>query len=201
MQDFLKLIGSFTLLFALSYALAFMFTQLQKRRQPSLVPSENDKMKFKSSDGMFRCRFIREDAEGWQFSAPMQRDHYVPLSVGTVVVCEVVTSEGILHFESTVINRRLDPARIVIKKPENPSLVERRNRIRVTDMAEMDLSISGKKGKLLDRSSGGIRIALTGSLDEGATVEVKFPNGEMKSARVVASERSLGETIARLAYH
>lgn len=200
MQDFLKLVGSFTLVFALSYALTFMFTQFLKKRHPELVPAENDKIRFKTSEGMFRCRYVREDVEGWHFSAPMQRDHYVPLAVGTELTCEAITQHGVLIFESTVINRRLDPARIVVTAPAEIKIIERRDRQRVTDMAEMDITIDGQKGKLIDRSSGGIKVVLGGFLKEGEAVEVNFPNGEFRHARVVATDRTRGETIARLAY-
>lgn len=159
------------------------------------TPVENARVRFKTSQAVYRSRLISFDDKQWVFAAPMQRDSYIPVPVGEECVCEVVARGGVLIFSSKVIARQSQEGRIVIEAPTNPKLKNRREGARRIDIP-MKLLVGNHGGEVLDVSSNGAKVKLSGFQKEGQTVRVDLPDGESRAATVIESTHdSIGSTV------
>lgn len=125
----------------------------------------------------------------------MQRDSYIPVPVGEECVCEVVARGGVLLFTSKVIARQSQEGRIVIEAPVNPKLRNRRDDARRIDIP-MTLLVGNHGGEVLDLSTNGAKVKLSGFQKEGQTVRVDLPDGESRAGTVIESTHdSIGSTV------
>ncbi|MEI7577161.1 MAG: flagellar brake protein [Armatimonadota bacterium] len=192
----LALIGSLTIVFLVGYLLAKAFGRksvLDARQRRT--PVDNARVRFKTSSAVYRSRLISHDDKQWVFAAPMQRDSYIPVPVGEECVCEVVARGGVLLFTSKVIARQSQEGRIVIEAPVNPKLRNRRDDARRIDIP-MTLLVGNHGGEVLDLSTNGAKVKLSGFQKEGQTVRVDLPDGESRAGTVIESTHdSIGSTV------
>lgn len=200
MQEILLLLVSFSAVFALGLGLAKVYMVLRaKPRKDSYTPVENAKVRMKSATALYRCRLISHDSNTWTFTAPMQRDTYVPVPIGEEVTCEVVAKGGVLLFSSKVIARKAIEGTIVIAAPKNVKLDDRRDK---TDRAEIEMAVvvAGKTGSVMDLSPGGARVKIQGFEREGNMVRIDLPTGESRGATVVDSKNDHMGSVIRLKF-
>ena len=159
------------------------------------TPLENARVRFKTSGAVYRSRLISHDDKQWVFAAPMQRDSFVPIPIGEECVCEVLARGGVLIFTSKVIARQSQEGRIVIEAPVKPKLKNRRDDARRMDIP-MKLQVGNHSGEVLDVSTNGAKVKLSGFQKEGQTVRVDLPDGESRAATVIESTHdSIGSTV------
>lgn len=200
MQEIATLTISFAAVFTAGVLCAKMFFAGKfSINKKNLDPVENAKVRMKTSSAFYRCRLISFDNEEWVFSAPMQRDMFVPIPVGEVVTCEVIGQSGLLTFQSKVIARRSENPSIVIEAPKNISLDERREELRNEDI-RMDVTVAGKTGTVMDLSPGGARVRIRGFEREGNLVRIDLPTGESRGATVIDSKNDHEGSVIRLRF-
>lgn len=163
--------------------------------QQKRTPVDNARVRFKTGSAVYRSRLISFGNEQWVFAAPMQRDSYIPVPVGEECVCEVVARGGVLIFTSKVIARQSKEGRIVIEAPVNPKLKNRRDDARRIDIP-MKLLVGNHGGEVLDVSTNGAKVKLSGFQKEGQTVRVDLPDGETRAGTVIESTHdNVGSTV------
>lgn len=196
MQDMLALIGSLTIVFLVGFLLAKAFGRKSALdAQQKRTPVDNARVRFKTGSAVYRSRLISFGNEQWVFAAPMQRDSYIPVPVGEECVCEVVARGGVLIFTSKVIARQSKEGRIVIEAPVNPKLKNRRDDARRIDIP-MKLLVGNHGGEVLDVSTNGAKVKLSGFQKEGQTVRVDLPDGETRAGTVIESTHdNVGSTV------
>lgn len=200
MQEILLLLGSFSAVFVAGFfAPRLMMIARSYLKKESLEPVDNAKVRMKSASSLYRCRLISHDKEGWTFTAPMQRDIYVPIPIGEEVVCEVVGQNGLLVFKSQVIARRAQEGVIVVAAPKNISLENRRDGDR-REGRPMEVIVAGKNGSVMDLSPGGARVKIRGFEREGNVVRIDLPSGESRGATVVDSKNDHEGSVIRLRF-
>jgi len=200
MQAFLELLGSFSLVFCLAYAVTYIvLLPARKTHQLGYRPLENARVRFKTPTNLYRSRLLEFNDTEWIFAAPLQRDSFVPIDLGTEVVCEVVARGGLLIFKSVVIARDADQGSLTIKAPESPKLSDRRDSIRRVDLP-FDIHIGGFKAELMDISTDGARIKINGFQKEGKTLEVDLGNGEHRIATIIDSKLNEFGSILRVRF-
>lgn len=200
MQQFLELLGSFCLVFCFGYGITYMFVAMRnKHDQSRRQPLENAKVRFKTSTNLYRSRLLEATENEWVFAAPLQRDSYVPIPVGSEIVCEVVCRGGVLIFSSIITDRDAERGALMIKAPLNPKLMDRRDEIRRVDIP-MELVVGKEKGEVMDLSSGGARIKIKGYEREGKEIGVALPNGDQRIGTVVDTANSEMGSIIRLKF-
>lgn len=200
MRDHVNFVLSVLVVFGASCAVAFGIGILLRRWRRPFVPPANAKMRVRTGDAIYRCRFVGEGTDGWAFSAPLQRDNYVPISIGQSVSCEVTTDAGVVVFESRVKGRRADPPAIVISPPREVRNLNRRDNERRPVVGKSEISVDGMPGTLLDLSRGGAKLRMRRAPVRGARVGLTLPTGESLIADVLESEPSLGGAIVRLRF-
>ncbi len=200
MQEILLLLISFSAVFALGIIAARAWISLRTRAKgDELSPVENAKVRMKTSTALYRCRLISRDHNGWVFTAPMQRDHFVPISVGEQITCEVIANGGLIVFSTIVISRRAIEGSIVVAAPKSVKLQNRRDQ---TDrkQVDMDVVVAGKNGAVIDLSPGGARVKIQGFEREGNMVRIDLPTGESRGATVVDSKNDHLGSVIRLKF-
>ena len=200
MQEILTLLVSFSAVFGLGIIIAKAYMVLRaKPRKDAYVPVENAKVRMKTSTALYRCRLVSTAASGWVFTAPMQRDHYVPIAVGEEITCEVVAKGGVLLFTTKVIARRPIEGMIVVATPKNIKLDDRRDKTDRNEV-EMEVVVGGKPGAVIDLSPGGARVKIQGFEREGNMVRIDLPTGESRAATVVDSKNDHLGSVIRLKF-
>lgn len=200
MPQLLTFLLSFSLVFALGYGLAKIYTYFRSRSTKDLlVPVENAKVRMKTSDALYRCRLVSRDSNGWTFTAPMHRDNYVPVAVGEDVKCEVVANGGLIVFTTKIIARKPIEGTVVVAPPKSVKLDNRR--LNVDRRAvEMNVVVGGKSGAVLDLSPGGARVKIQGFEREGNMVMIDLPTGESRGATIVDSKNDQFGSVIRLKF-
>lgn len=187
-----------TIVFLIGFLLAKAFSRKSiAEAKRNREPLENAKVRFKTADAVYRSRLITHGPDGWVFAAPMQRDSYVPVPIGKECVCEVVARGGVLLFTSKVIARQSEEGRIVVEAPVNPKLKNRRDDPRRIDIP-MKMLVGNHGGEVIDVSTNGARVKLSGFQREGQTVRVDLPDGEIRSATVIESKHDNLGSVVRL---
>ena len=162
-----------------------------------LQPLPNAKVRLKTNDALYRCRLIAVESEGWRFAAPLQRDAFVPIPVGTSLTCEVIARGGVLLFHSKVISR--EDGTILVETPQKPLLSNRREGIRRVDIP-MEMMIGGKTGDVIDVSKGGAKVRLKGYQKEGDLVSIRMPDGKDINAEVIDAIPDSQGSVIRLRF-
>src|SRR4051794_19366593 len=105
MLELARLSGTVALILASSIGVAYALTAFARlaRSVPSPIP--NGQLRIRSGASMYRARFLGETRDGWTFTAPLQRDAYVPLRIGEALVIEAPSERGILRFRTVIIDR------------------------------------------------------------------------------------------------
>jgi hypothetical protein len=172
-NDSLQILGTLALALSASFGAAYAWTAL--RRKPAMAPQINTVVRFRSGAAVYRSVFLGETKGGWLLSAPLQRDHHVPVRVGEELRCEIVTAQGIRHFRSEVLERSSEPWRLLIRRPGKVELRERRDTPRRKDLSGLRADIDGETAVLVDLSDLGARVASAHAPIKGERLRVDLP--------------------------
>lgn len=175
MTDILALAGGILLLFLASTLISYGAVRMLNRKNAIEAPAPDTAVRIRSTMGMHRSRFVAEEAAGWLFTAPIGRDHYVPLRVGEPLTIESVHESGLILYRSTVAERRMDPHVIVAHRPFSVSRVERRTDNRRKDVAGAVVGVDGAEGVLRDLSAHGAKVKVAYGRTPGERVRLDFP--------------------------
>ena len=97
-------LGSLILFFAAGFAVALSTSWLivkitfLLRRQPD--PAVGTILRVRATSGVYRSHLVSLGESAWIMSAPLQRDHHVPLREGEEVIIEAADKHGALLFRS-----------------------------------------------------------------------------------------------------
>ena len=200
MQEILILLVSFSAVFALGAIIAKAVTTFRSRtRRDECTPVENAKVRMKTSTALYRCRLISHDRNNWVFTAPMQRDSYVPIAAGEQITCEIVAKGGLIIFSTVVSSRNSIEGSIVVAAPKTVKLENRRDQFDRREV-DMDIVVAGKNGAAIDLSPSGARVKIQGFEREGNMVRIDLPSGESRGAVVVDSKNDHMGSVIRLKF-
>ena len=200
MQEILILLVSFSAIILAGYFGSKLFATIKRSlKDDDRQPVENAKVRMKTASSLYRCRLISQGPEGWVFSAPIQRDYFVPIPFGEEVTCEVLAKGGVLIFKTRVIGRRSEEKSIVVENPKNVAFENRREDDRRDDIS-MDVTVAGKSGSVMDLSPGGARVKIRGFEREGNVVQIDLPSGESRAATIVDSKNDHIGSVIRLKF-
>lgn len=173
MLDFLQIVGFFALAAGVSFGLSlFFFKGLARRRRNVLAPG--CAVRLRTPEGVYRTRFAGPCRQGLVFAAPLQRDAYVPISVGASVTVEAPSEKGILLFRSRVAARSAETHELVLENPERVFQEDRREHAR-EGRREEPICVEHAAAWLSDLSPNGLRFRSDRRFECGERVRVDLP--------------------------
>ena len=175
MNEIIQLSGFFALTFAACFGAAYAWTAWTRKSRKPLSPEVNTTIRFGSGRAMYRSNFVAETAKGWLLSAPIQREHYVPIRIGEEIRAEVTTSKGVLFFRSEVLERSTHPWRLLIRAPARYELRERRSQPRRRDLEGLRAGLDGHAAVLMDLSDLGARVTASVAPERGERLRLDLP--------------------------
>lgn len=172
------LAGIFALIFLASFGASYLLVSVKRASRSRFDLAPNSLARLRGTSGVYRCRFVRSDAQGWWFTCPISRDSFVPVRVGEHLFVEApVEGRGAMVFESTIMLRDKDCHEICLKRPQASKVFERRIDSRDRSLSGQACRVNGDEGEILDMSPNGIRLVTHLGLAKGDEVKVELPAG------------------------
>jgi len=173
MSNFLQIVGFFALAAGVSFGLSlFVFGGLARRRSDVLAPGSA--VRLRTPDGVYRTRYAGSSRQGLVFAAPLQRDAYVPISVGATVTVEAPSDKGILLFRSRVAARSTETHELILEAPDRVFQEDRREHDRDRG-SDASISVEHAAGWLCDQSPNGLRFRSDRRFESGERVRIDLP--------------------------
>ena len=177
--EVLRSAGTLMILLGATLGITAFVARLIRPRAPRLPDfSPNTSVRLVGPGGAYRCHLLAIDARGIVLSAPLQRDHYVPLRVGDSLTVQIPSGDGIITFRTHILHR--DPAthEYILAQPSRFRYAERRTEPRDHGVEGRRVSMNGNLSELRDISANGARIVTAENLHKGDEVEINFGRGE-----------------------
>ena len=171
----LQMVGFLSVVFAVSMAVSYAITA-RNRKNLVLVPIPvTTRVRMVGPGGAYRCYFIRQTKQGLVFSAPLQRDHYVPVRIGEMVMVQAPLADCIVTFRSSILSRNAETHEFTVALPERLRHVDRRVEKRDSTLNGAIVRVNGEAGRLVDLSASGAKLIVPGDVRPGDTVTVDLP--------------------------
>lgn len=177
MEQLVQLLGVFACAFGVCYAVSYLLLA-RKRKPVALFPvSEGTRVRMVGRGGVYRAHFVRHTKAALVFSAPLQRDSYVPLRTGDSIIVQAPTDDGVLTFRASVIERDSDTHEFTLAVPTRVRQIDRRSEPRDHTVAGQPALVNGSAAELLDLSASGAKLMTKSSVEPGDTVQIELPSG------------------------
>lgn len=160
-----------------SYTLTWLAT-MGRRRRPEVRLTPDQKIRLLAPGGAYRSRFLRECREGLVVQAPLQRDVFVPLRVGSEVVVQAPHSDGLYTFRCLILSRSVDCHEYVLSLPDIVRNTERRSEPRLTPAEGQVATLNQQPAHVLNVSAGGARVLSFAFLSPGDYVSLSLSEFE-----------------------
>jgi hypothetical protein len=175
MIEFLQMVGLLAVVFTVSMVVSHL-VMARSRRQVTFVPiAENTRVRMVGPGGSYRCYFVRRSKKGLVFSAPLQRDRYVPVRVGESMMVQAPVGDSLVTFRSSVESRDADSHEFVLAWPLRIRQVDRRSENRDKSVVGSIVRLNGEPASLIDLSAGGAKVMSNAVVEAGASVSVELP--------------------------
>jgi hypothetical protein len=203
MEHFLQMVGLFGLLAAALFAAGSLAAWgLRRNRRRWLAPG--GLARLKTSDRLYRTRYLGLQGGSLAFAAPLEQGHFAPISVGESVDVEAPIAAGIIQFRTRVAARDSRSHTLLLETPEQMRRADRRGDRRYAADAR-PVELEERHAWLLDLSRCGARLARNGPLSVGERVSLSLrPHGEVRFAWVLECsprfEPGPGSHVARLRF-
>lgn len=202
MPEIVQLSLLFLAAFAVAAGLTAIVSAVGRHRTAGLVPPENAGLRIRASSGMYRSRFLGAGPSGWTFAAPIQRDAYVPIRVGEQLTIEASSANGMLLFQTEVIERDADTHQVTVAPPHRVSRIERRQARRFPEYKGVSALLDGRAATLCDLSEYGARLETDAEVRAGERVELRLDGAREPIVGWVleATPQGRGRLIARIRF-
>ena len=176
MIEFLQMVGLLAVVFTVSMVVSYFLTA-KNRKQVTFVPlTENCRVRMVGPGGSYRCYFVRRTKKGLVFSAPLQRDRYVPVRVGESMMVQAPVADSLVTFRSSVISRDAETHEFVLETPTRIRQVDRRSERRDEQFSGSIIRLNGEPASLVDLSAGGAKVISNSAVLAGDSVAVELPD-------------------------
>lgn len=199
MRELIEMVGLLAIVFGVSVAVSYLFFNRRPRKVQLIPLAENTSVRMIGPGGAYRCYFLRQDHTGLIFSAPLQRDRYVPLRSGEMMMVQAATDSAVLTFRAAVVSRKADTHEFTLARPERVRHVERRAELRDTSYSGMIGRINGTSATLQNLSAGGACVVTASPVRAGDHVTLDLPMGlgEVQGWALESTATAQGRTLSR----
>lgn len=177
MESALQTLGFFALIFGISMAFGYVVTAIKLRNKKHFLDELRGDavLRLKTECGMYRSRFIGFREDGLEIAAPIQRSHYVPVRVGQQVTVEAPVGNKVVLFHSDVSGRDPHKKTLIINRPQNPFLVNRRQENRISAYYGTEAYLDGDLCEIVDISIRGGKFLCLSPLEKDSVIKVTIP--------------------------
>ncbi len=147
----------------------------RRKSGSSKAPDPGTTLRLRATAGVYRSKLILAEAGGWRISAPLSRNHYVPLRIGESITVEAPVQGGVYLFKTIVAARDADLHELILCPPTNVAPTERRT-IQRCERVE-PITIEGEPGQLVDISALGARLKTRKRFTPGDRVRLDLRDG------------------------
>ncbi|MCU0317318.1 MAG: flagellar brake protein [Fimbriimonadaceae bacterium] len=175
MSEILSTFGLFVAVFAFFGVGAWVYSRFTSEKRKEVELESGSVVRLIAPGGAYRCHFTGASAKGLTFSAPLQKDHYVPLRVGDSVMIQVTKSSGLLTFRTSITSRDATTHQFTVHQPDHFREVDRRSEERDSSLKGTSLAVNGQSGTLLDLSAGGARLIARDAIKPGDSIRLELP--------------------------
>lgn len=175
MNEFAQLTGYFVVLFAISMAVAWLIAQIMLATKRCPDPAIGTCLRMRGPAGMYRTRIVQARGSQWVLSAPLMRDHYVPLHVGERLSVEMPLDDGVMFFKTVIRSRDVGEHTLTIERPVHARKSDRRAERRIVEPNCGPVGLEGVPSRLVDICSVGARLTSSRSVQTGERVRVDLP--------------------------
>lgn len=176
MLEILQMVGLLAAVFAVSMVASWVLARKNRNRVTFVPLSENARVRMVGPGGTYRCYYLRRTKKGLFFSAPLQRDEYVPVRVGESLMVQAPIADSLVTFRSSVVSRDGESHEFCIAHPVRMRQVDRRSEARDKSVQGSIVRLNGDSASLVDLSAGGARIVSNSDVLPGDTVFVDLPD-------------------------
>lgn len=194
----LQSVIAMAMLFVTSAAVAYVITLMGQRRRealPSMAP--NTSLRLVGPGGVYRCHFLRLDRDALVVSAPLYRDHYVPVRPEEKLMVQAPVPDGLMTFRTHVLSRDAGDHTLRLARPEQFRLVDRRAEPRSVGVAGRSAVVNGSGAELVNLSAGGARVKTPLAVRAGERLEVRLGEGACYGWALESVPDTLGTLPAR----
>jgi len=177
MREILEVIGFFALALLSGAVLGTIVSMRRKSKHNVLDLPAHTKARMVGPKGVYRCYFVSSEKEGLVFSAPLQRDHYVPVQVGEPFMAQVPTSDGVLTFRTEIVSRDPVTHQFTVAHPAAVRRIERRAELRESVFDGIEAKVNDEPAVLCDLSLNGAKLVTHCDIAAGEPVRVVLPDG------------------------
>lgn len=175
MNDILQMVGLLAVVFGISMGLSYAVSA-RNRKHIQLVPiPENTSCRVIGPGGVYRCYFLRRSKKGLVFSAPLQRDSYVPVRLGEVMMVQAPMADSIVTFRAAVCARDADTHEFTVDNPDRIRHINRRAEDRDTSLEGTIVNVNGTPAALVDLSACGAKVVVADVVRPGDSVCLDLP--------------------------
>jgi hypothetical protein len=171
----LELIGTCALVFVLAVGLATLLSAVTRRFKPARLLQPGDTIRVKTVSCVYRCRVESVRGSQVHISAPLSRNHYVPLRIGEQVGVEITNKDGVVAFRSEILQRLHDGRELVLAAPHDVFRYDRRQYRRYSYGGGRQIRVDDIPTELIDLSNGGCKFRTWGDFKTGERVHISLP--------------------------
>ncbi len=167
-------IGYLLVAFATSALIGYLVTE-RRRSRLGTPPEVGTTLRLRSTSGVYRSKLMAIAGNEWSISAPLSRNHYIPLRVDESLTVEAPVKGGVYVFKTVVCGRDNENHEFKIRPPVNISPRDRREvkRCERSEPAQVD----GHPAHLVDISALGARLKTARRLTVGDRIRLDLADG------------------------
>lgn len=199
-KDISVLIGVFSGVFIASAAVSYFVMagarKLRGQGQEQIVPT--GPVILRSPTGIYRSHFVSGDLETWTLSAPLQRNAYVPLTVGESLKIEAPVRGGAVLFATTVLARNAETHEFTLSRPRLLRISDRRAERRTMTGDAAVCELNGQHGKLINLSTTGALVLSSAKPENGDLIRLVVDGQEVVGYALESVHESIGDRLGGL---
>lgn len=175
MESVIQTVGYLIALFLASLCASYLVGRLLRRAAPRLPQlTVGTSCRLVGTGGVYRCYLGSVKGKGLEFSAPLQRDHYVPLRVGEALMVQIPVQEGVVSFRSVVVERDAERHTFRMAAPTHFRTLDRRSEPRDDSVYGREVALNGQAAEVLNVSAGGALVVTTLDVQPGDRIDLQL---------------------------
>lgn len=178
MNDFIQIVGYFSLVFIVSMGAGWLATSFATKRRAQKLPLPNGSLQIRSDHKVYRSSFLERTDRGWRISAPLARDSYVPLRNGEGISVIAPAEGGVYRFKSSIVERYESDHSFLIAAPSPSHFLNRREESRIRFSSPPEIELEGSQATLLDLSTWGAQIESRQKFGRGERLKLRLPGAD-----------------------